>query len=113
MYYEKRIKKLNNRINKNNKKIRNLKIMSDIKTLAPGAVLLASSTAFTIYNIDNALAVYLYSSEILLSIVFGIILSPNDQFKIVQKEEKYKELIKKDLNELHGYALLENKKISK
>lgn len=113
MYYEKRIKKLNKRINKNNKRIRNLKIISDIKTLAPGAVLLASSTAFTIYNIDNDLAVYLYGSEILLSVIFGTILMPNDQFKIVQKEDKYKALIKKDLNELHGYALLENKKISK
>lgn len=111
MYYEKRIKKLNKRINKNNRKIKNLKIMSDIKFLAPGAVLLASSTAFTIYNIDNDLAVYLYGSEIFLSVVFGIILAPNDEFKLIQKINKRKEFIKRDLNELHEYALLENKKI--
>ena len=110
MYYEKRIKKLNKRINKNNRKIKNLRIMSDIKTIAPGAVLLVSSTAFTIYNYDNLLAVHLYGSELILSIVFGIILMPNDEFKLMKKIDKHKEFIKKDLNELHGYALLENKK---
>lgn len=110
MYYEERIKKLNKEIKKNNHKIRNLKICNNIIGLAPGAILITFSTIFTYTHRDNNLARYLYVYELISSLILGALLSPCNDTKLDKKINKQKELIKKNINELHGYALLENEK---
>ena len=110
MYYDKRIKKLNKEIKISNHKIRNLKIRNNIIGLAPGALLITASTIFTYCHRDNDLALFSYSYELIFSLMIGAFLSPCNDIKLDKKIGKKKELIKKNINELHGYALLENDK---
>lgn len=113
MYYEKRIKKLNKDIKRSNRRIRNLKITDNILVLLPGVALLTCSTVFTYCNRNSKLALDAYAYELVASLVLGAFLADVDNAKINNKINREKELIKKNINELHGYALLENKKRNK
>lgn len=113
MCYEKRIKKLNRSIKRSNRKIKNLKITNNIIALLPGSFLLVGSTIFTVCHHDSQIAIDFYGYELMASLALGVFLANVDNAKINNKINNEKELIKKNINELHGYALLENKKRNK
>ena len=111
---DKRIQQLNKKIVKNKHKIRNLNIKDSVISLTPGVVLLGTVSAYTIANHDNKILIYSYPYLLLLSLGIGVAIAGTiSDKKIVKKIEDCETNIEQCMNELHGIALEEDKKIMK
>lgn len=108
---DKEIEKINSNIIKTTKKIKRLEVRDTIIGLAPGAILITSSTVYTLMNSNNSILVYLYPCTLIGSIGLGMI--PLSMVCSKNNTKKYKEELNRNLDTLHEEAIKENKILQK
>ena len=111
MEENKRIDKLNKKISRNTRKIKNLRIRDDIIAFIPMVTLVGTVTVIYFKNCDNMLVKEFYPLMVYASLFVGGIPSmylPTERTK--NRINKYQLEIKVALDELHGYAIEEDKK---
>ena len=111
MEENKKIDKLNRKIVHDTKKIRNLYIRNNILVFTPIVILAGTVTALYLNSEDKLLIKEFYPASLYLSFIMGSIPSMYLRTKWTQnKINKYKTEIKDILDELHGFAIEEDKK---